>query len=346
MKFTSYFVSLKHDSLNFTGKITKDNDIVTATFIKLENNIYIIHFKNQYEFHYFQKIKLNSSNEEITFLSPYLSKYNKRKLSRLCTLLVDITPDDNIKTLLNLLNIENFLKSNTLLSFFNVSQDFLTSFLAKKEIDKEIKVIDVNLLFITTYNNYKSYLDELNKILLTKYNKREKSFKLSEIELKLKLPKESIFFKYLIHSLKKELSFSISNDRITFFKLSLTKKDLLNIEIIETEISKGIGIFSLDELIKKTGLSYSNINDSVWNLIEEEKVVQLNKKFFILNSELIKIINKLKKFKRNQGEIISIKLFRELTNYTRKNIIVVLEYLDKEKITFRIDDNRKILLQV
>lgn len=346
MKFTSYFVHLNHDSDNFTGKINLDDDTIEATFIKVEDDIFIIHFKNQYEFKFFQNVLLNSSNEEINFLCPYLSKYNKRKLGRISSILKDINKEDNIKTLINLLTVENFLKCEVLLSFFNIEKESLTDLLTRKEINNEIKIIDVNSLFITTYDNYESYLEALNQLLLAKYNKREKNFKLAEIENKLKLPKDSIFFKYLLNSLKKDFAFSVSKERVTFFKLSLSEKDLKNIEIVEVELNKKNGIFSLDEMIKKTGLAYTNINNAVWNMIEDGKVVQLNNKFFILKSELTKTINKLKKFKRNQGDIISIKLFRELTNYTRKNIIVILEYMDNEKITTRIDDNRKILLQV
>jgi len=346
MKFTSYFVSLNHDSTNFTGKITLNDDIIEATFIKIEKNIFVIHFKNQYEFKYFQTVRLNSSSEEITFLCPYISKYNKRKLGRLSSLLKDYKEEDNVKAMFNLLSVENFLKCENLLSFFKINGSALTDILTEKEIKNEIKIIDVNTLYITTYNNYKSYLETLNQLLLAKYNRREKSFKLSEVKNKLKLPKESIFFKYILNSLKKNFAFTVSNDRITFFKLSLSEKDLQNIKIVENELKKKNGVFSLDELIKKTGLSYLNINNAVWNLIEDKKVVQLNKKFFILNSELIKITNKLKKYKRNQGDLISIRLFRELTNYTRKSIIVILEYMDNEQITVRVEDKRKILLQV
>ena len=40
--------------------------------------------------------------------------------------------------------------------------------------------------------------------------------------------------------------------------------------------------------------------------------------------ELEKILNKLKKYKRNQGEMIDIQAFRELTLYTRKYIILYI----------------------
>ena len=39
---------------------------------------------------------------------------------------------------------------------------------------------------------------------------------------------------------------------------------------------------------------------------------------------------------------MNIKEFKELTNTTRKYAVPLLEYLDKNRITFRVGDQRKI----
>jgi hypothetical protein len=75
-------------------------------------------------------------------------------------------------------------------------------------------------------------------------------------------------------------------------------------------------------------------------------VVQLNERYFIFAGDLHKILNRLKKYKRNQGEMIDIKSFREFTLLTRKYILALFEYLDSQKITERVDNKRKILLGV
>jgi selenocysteine-specific elongation factor len=79
-------------------------------------------------------------------------------------------------------------------------------------------------------------------------------------------------------------------------------------------------------------------------MLTEGKFVQLNERYFMFSDEYQKIINRLKKFKRNQGDIISIDDLRTLTTYSRKYIIILFEYLDLQNITVRVGNKRKILL--
>jgi hypothetical protein len=72
----------------------------------------------------------------------------------------------------------------------------------------------------------------------------------------------------------------------------------------------------------------------------------LSEKYYIFNDDLNKILNKLKKYKRNQGEMIDIQSFRELTLLTRRYIIILFEYFDTHRITQRVNNQRKILLTV
>ena len=74
--------------------------------------------------------------------------------------------------------------------------------------------------------------------------------------------------------------------------------------------------------------------------------MQLNERYFIFSDEYNKIINRLKKFKRNQGDIITIDDLRTMTSLSRKYLIVLFEYLDGQNITQRIGNKRKILLGV
>ena len=107
-----------------------------------------------------------------------------------------------------------------------------------------------------------------------------------------------------------------------------------------------LAIFSIEDIIKVSDLEYKEINDSLWYLLSDDEIVQLNEKYFIFSEDLDKIINRLKKYKRNQGEMIDIKSLREMTAFNRKNLITLFEYFDSRKITQRINSKRKILLVV
>ena len=62
-------------------------------------------------------------------------------------------------------------------------------------------------------------------------------------------------------------------------------------------------------------------------MLNEEKFLQLDERYFIFSDEYNKIINRLKKFKRNQGDIMTFDDLRTMTSYSRKYLIVLFEYL-------------------
>jgi hypothetical protein len=79
-------------------------------------------------------------------------------------------------------------------------------------------------------------------------------------------------------------------------------------------------------------------------MLDEEKFLQLDERHFIFNDEYNKIINRLKKFKRNQGDILTFDDLRAVTSYSRKYLIVLFEYWDGHNITRRVGNKRQILL--
>src|SRR5205823_13272247 len=58
---------------------------------------------------------------------------------------------------------------------------------------------------------------------------------------------------------------------------------------------------------------------------------------------LAQLKEKLSAYKKSKGERISVPVFKELTGIIRKYAIPLLEYLDRERITRRMGDERVIL---
>jgi len=286
-----------------------------------------------------------------------ISAYNKRKLTRISKFLSPhlnntdahkpFTPEEEEKKLLvlNLLTVEKFLKVQELLEFFSITRDQMIKFLVEQEIRKEIKIINFTDLYITSYENFQDYLKELNILLTSYYTSRIKTVDLEEIQSILKLPQSSLFFKYLLRYLSHHFSFKMTKDKILFQTLPLTDTEKNSLVEIETILRKNkITIFSIESITKNSHLLYKEVNNSLWFLLETGQVVQLNETYFIFEEDLHKIVNKLKKYKRNEGEMIDIKAFRELTLFSRRHIIPLLEYFDNQRITQRIENQRKILL--
>ena len=349
MKFNAYIVELKHRETAFTGSLLTTEGNLSAHLKKIGKDIFIVNFKNQVEFKFLEKVAFKNRNKEILILLPVVSKYNKRKLTRISKFLNAPGGREKNTILLNFLTVDKFLKVQELLDFFSIGRDEIIEILIRQEIEKKIKIIGFNSLSITTYENFENYLEELDTLFTDFHTRRTKTIKLSEIELKLKLPQSALFFKYLLHvqAITDNFSFRILKDKIVLQQLSLSESEKDLLEEIENILKKNKTIiFTVESIVSSSHLIYKEVNDSLWFLLESGRIVQLNEKFFIFKSELEKILNKLKKYKRNQGEMIDIKTFRDLTLFSRKYIIALFEYFDSQRVTTRVENQRKILVSV
>jgi len=339
---------MDHPETNFTANILVSKKTQQVNFKKIEKNLFIVYFTNQIEFKFTDTLKFK--NKKVIVLFPVLSKYNKRRLKKIATILPAL--DKKIKTdmLLNILTLEKSLKVEKLLYFFSLEKKKIIPVLIELELKKKIKIIDFNTLFVTSYQYYLDCLTELESICSRNFGNRIKNVPFSEIESTLKIPQSSIFFKYLINSFDSfdsKYTFKIHKDKIIFQKFALTEKEKKTKNEIESILKKNrLTIFNLQNIQQLSDLENKEINNSLWYLVDEEKVIQLNGKYFILTEDLTKIINKLKKFKRNQGDMIDIKSMRELTLFNREYIITLFEYFDSQNITQRLGNKRKILLGV
>jgi hypothetical protein len=349
MNYNAYIVRLKHKDTGFTGNLALNGATLAANFKKIGKDLWIANLKNQAQFMFLQDIPLLKKNKDVKILLPVTSKYNKRKLTKLSKFLTsdDFEDNDPRDILLNFITIEKFVRAQELLDFFSISRDTIIPYLLEKEIHKELKLIDLTYLSITAYDTILGYRDSMNAILSDCYTSRTKSIKLSEIETQLKLPQSSILFKYLLYSFKDQFSFRIRKEKIVFSRLALSDVEKDSVAEIETVIKQNkISIFTIDSILNHTDLTNKEVNDALWLMVDGNRLAQLNEKYFIFQDELNKILNKLKKYKRNQGEIIDIQAFRELTLFSRKFIIILFEYFDTHQVTERVDNKRKILLGV
>ena len=345
MRFNSYVVEFKHRATSLTGNLLVSGKTVSANFKKIAHDLFVTQFKNQVEFSFLEKIELKNRDKEITVLLPVISKYNKRKLTKLSKILNKPGGREKFNIILNLMFIDKFVKIDELLHFFSINRREIIDLLVEKELQKKIKIINFSRLAVTSFENFQKYLEQMNSIFTECYCSGNQALKFSEIESKLKLPQSSLFFKYLVHTFTDRFSLKIKKDKIIFKKLVLSEnEEEFMVEISEILKKNKFYIFSIENILQLSQLAYRKVNDTLWFLVESGEVVQLNAKYFIFRDELNKILNRLKKYKRNQGEMIDIQAFRELTLFTRKYIIALFEYFDSQEVTRRVENRRQILL--
>ncbi len=347
MKFNSYFVVLDHPETNVTGNLILNDEPVSVNFTKIEDSVFTVHFKNQVELKFRQKLGFKNHNLEVKVLFPVLSKYNKRKLKKVCSLLSAIDELETIDLMVEFLKIEKFLKVDKLLHFLSFQREEITQTFVQMELKQIVKIIDFHSLYITSYKNFQGYIKELDELFAHAQENNVNNINVSDVEATLKIPRTSTFFNYLLAKFQSKLSFRILKDKVVFKKVGLTEKEKQIINEIKAHLHRNkLVVFSIEDIVKTTDIPYKVVNNSLWFLINTGDLVQLSDKYFILQEDLSKIINRLKKYKRNQGEFIDIKSFRELTLFNRKYIIAILEYFDTQHITTREGNKRKILLGV
>jgi hypothetical protein len=151
--------------------------------------------------------------------------------------------------------------------------------------------------------------------------------------------------RYLLATLGETPHFVISEDKLVFEKLPLSEDERFNQEELTKRLRRERSlVFSLEKAAKITQLPANQVNDAIWYLREAGQVVQLDEQHFIFADELEKIINRLKKYLRNQGDVIDVQDFRTETHLNREQIITLLEYFDRVKITRREDNTRRRIL--
>lgn len=347
MKFNSYFIELDSQKDNITGSLLIGGESASANFKQIGQNIYVAYFKVQVELRFLDKLELKGKNKNILVLFPVLSKYNKRKLTRIAKILDqgrEIAAND---MWLRFLGVEKIIRLQDLLDFFSLDREALVEELLMLEKEQQIKVIDLLPLTVTTRENFLSYQAEFHQLFNAYFVNRNRVVNLADIEAEVNIPRSSLLFKYFLKSMHRDFTFKLLPDKIVFQKLAITDREKEVMAEVENILQKGrLSIFCIEDVMKISELPQREVNDSLWNMLDAEKLVQLNQRYFIFSDDLNKILNKLKKYKRNQGEMIDIQSLRDLTLLTRKHIIPIFEYFDSQDITQRLDNQRKILLTV
>ncbi|MBN2346944.1 MAG: SelB C-terminal domain-containing protein [Candidatus Aminicenantes bacterium] len=318
---------------------------MAVRFQRIEGDCFTVHFKSQVGLVFGQKVSFKNARMSFTVLLPVLSRYNRRKLKRVSGILQAIERKDFRQIVQELLSVENFLQADRLLGFFPLDKRQALDMLTQLELAREAKVIGLSDLFLTSWEHYRQHLAAMESVLRVAYEGRERTVKYARLEKAVKIPPESVFFRYLLKKCSREFPCKILPQALVFSALPLSAEEKGRMAAIEKALRGGRQVvFTFENVQKNTSYTARQINDSLWYLLNEDKILQLDERHFIFSDEYNKIINRLKKFKRNQGDILTIEDLRSLTSYSRKYIIVLFEYWDRKNVTRRLGNKRQILL--
>jgi selenocysteine-specific elongation factor len=105
----------------------------------------------------------------------------------------------------------------------------------------------------------------------------------------------------------------------------------------------GLAVPSVKEVLAKLSVESKRSEKLLQILLREKSLVRVSPELIFHRDALVRLKEKLAAHKKAKGERISVPVFKELAGISRKYAIPLLEYLDRERVTRRVGDERVIL---
>src|SRR6267143_676960 len=107
--------------------------------------------------------------------------------------------------------------------------------------------------------------------------------------------------------------------------------------------SASLAVPSVKEVLAKLTVEAKRAEKLLQILLREKNLVRVSSELIFHRQALAQLKEQLSAYKKAKGDRISVPAFKELTGITRKYAIPLLEYLDRERVTRRVGEERVIL---
>jgi selenocysteine-specific elongation factor len=105
----------------------------------------------------------------------------------------------------------------------------------------------------------------------------------------------------------------------------------------------GLAVPSVKDVLAGLSVEGKRAEKLLHILLREKSLIRVSPELIFHQVALTQLKERLSAYKTSKGERISVPAFKDLTGITRKYAIPLLEYLDRERVTRRIGDERVIL---
>jgi selenocysteine-specific elongation factor len=127
--------------------------------------------------------------------------------------------------------------------------------------------------------------------------------------------------------------------------VALTREEEEARKTIEQVFAKaGLTAPAVKDVLARTAVEPKRAQKIVSILVREGALVKVTEEMLFHRTALERLAELLRGYKQKKGERIAVPTFKELTGVTRKYAIPLLEYLDRQRMTRRVGDERVILL--
>jgi selenocysteine-specific elongation factor len=127
-------------------------------------------------------------------------------------------------------------------------------------------------------------------------------------------------------------------------EVTLTPEELRAKEQIEQAFAKaGLAVPAVKDVLAQLAIENRRAEKILQILLREKILIRVSPELIFHRTALETLPRLLQSYKKSKGERIGVPSFKELTGITRKYAIPLLEYLDRQRLTRRIGDERVIL---
>jgi selenocysteine-specific elongation factor len=127
-------------------------------------------------------------------------------------------------------------------------------------------------------------------------------------------------------------------------EISLMPEEAQAKQQIEQSFQKaGLAVPSVREVLAQLAIESRRSEKILQMLLREKVLVRVSPELIFHRDALSQLPGILQTYKKSRGERLGVPAFKELTGITRKYAIPLLEYLDRQRLTRRMGDERVIL---
>ena len=127
-------------------------------------------------------------------------------------------------------------------------------------------------------------------------------------------------------------------------EIALSAEEAIAKELIEKEFERaGLTVPSFAAVLEKLPVESKRAQKILQMLLRERVLIKVTDELMFHRAAVAQLREMLAKYRKERGNKLSIPVFKELTGITRKYAIPLLEYLDRERVTRRVGDERVIL---
>jgi selenocysteine-specific elongation factor len=127
-------------------------------------------------------------------------------------------------------------------------------------------------------------------------------------------------------------------------EIALSAEEAKAKELIEKEFERaGLTVPSFATVLEKLPVESKRAQKILQILLREKVLIKVTDELIFHRAAVAQLRELLAKYHKERGNKLPIPVFKELTGITRKYAIPLLEYLDRERVTRRVGDERVIL---